>query len=498
MTKINNSKVFSFQTRLFCIMTALVAVTAIVPAYSNDSYIVYSIIFASLFVAWRLGSSIVNDISKLIDVLLKIAENETDVSVPLTNKKSEIGNLALSIQALQENVSEKKASEDITITKARRTERKLRSEILSIAGAMQVEIQKAINNLSEQSNSVKISSDKMSNMIQQARTQSDTTTAATDNASTHVDSVSVGADEMAVSIEKIRAQVADSTKNTTGIVEKISVASDHMNKLLSIATAIDEIVGLINDIASQTNLLALNATIEAARAGDAGKGFAVVASEVKTLANKTADATEEITNQINEIQNATTNAAAVIKEISGTIGYITEFVADISLGVEEQSAGIVEISRNAQQAASHTKEALDNVSKVSSNIGEAGSSYEEMHSATKEAHSQVMNLREGLMRIISSFAEENRHENKRHTVNFASTVTIDGQSNDCLLQEISLCGAATLDRVFEHGNIGAQIIVSSSKLGELEGAIIATTDRLTFVWLDIDKKKSAEIEHVFN
>ena len=215
MTKINNSKVFSFQTRLFCIMTALVAVTAIVPAYSNDSYIVYSIIFASLFVAWRLGSSIVNDISKLIDVLLKIAENETDVSVPLTNKKSEIGNLALSIQALQENVSEKKASEDITITKARRTERKLRSEILSIAGAMQVEIQKAINNLSEQSNSVKISSDKMSNMIQQARTQSDTTTAATDNASTHVDSVSVGADEMAVSIEKIRVQVTDSTKNTT-------------------------------------------------------------------------------------------------------------------------------------------------------------------------------------------------------------------------------------------------------------------------------------------
>ena len=100
-----------------------------------------------------------------------------------------------------------------------------------------------------------------------------------------------------------------------------------MQGLAENASRISVVVDLIQVIASQTNLLALNATIEAARAGEAGRGFAVVASEVKSLANQTAKATDEIRSQIARMQEVTTSAVGAIQNIGQTIGEINEVTA---------------------------------------------------------------------------------------------------------------------------------------------------------------------------
>lgn len=123
------------------------------------------------------------------------------------------------------------------------------------------------------------------------------------------------------------------------------------------AQKISEVVSLITDIAYRTNLLALNATIEAARAGDAGKGFAVVASEVKNLANQTAKATDEISEQIKAIQDATQDSVQAIQGIGKTINEINEIATVISAAIEEQSAATQEVATNITEVTTASAEA---------------------------------------------------------------------------------------------------------------------------------------------
>jgi len=138
-----------------------------------------------------------------------------------------------------------------------------------------------------------------------------------------VQTVSASAEELGASINEISRQVAQSAEITAKAVRDAERTDEIVRALSEGSQKIGDVVSLINDIAGQTNLLALNATIEAARAGDAGKGFAVVASEVKNLAGQTAKATEEISQQIGQIQSSTREAVAAIQGIVGTIGEVS-------------------------------------------------------------------------------------------------------------------------------------------------------------------------------
>jgi methyl-accepting chemotaxis protein len=174
---------------------------------------------------------------------------------------------------------------------------------------------------------------------------------------------------------------------------------DVVQALAEGAQKIGEIVDLIRNIAGQTNLLALNATIEAARAGDAGKGFAVVASEVKSLANQTAKATEDIAGQIAQIQRVTKEAVDSIGGIGNTIGEITNIATSIAAAVEEQGAATQEIARNVQQAATGTQDVSANIIGLSNGANE-----------TEAAASHVM----GAAGVLSERAEQLRAEVLRY------------------------------------------------------------------------------------
>ncbi|MTJ84148.1 MAG: chemotaxis protein [Telmatospirillum sp.] len=211
---------------------------------------------------------------------------------------------------------------------------------------------------------------------------------AANSASENVQTVASATEELSASIHEINRQVAQSNTITTAAVEEAERTNQKMQSLTEAAQKIGEVVKLINNIASQTNLLALNATIEAARAGEAGKGFAVVAGEVKSLANQTAKATDEIGAQIQAVQVATKDAVAAISGIGGTIGKMNEIVTAISAAVEQQGAATKDISRNIQEVASGTSVVSSHITAVTRATDETGNAARDVRTASAELAKQ--------------------------------------------------------------------------------------------------------------
>jgi methyl-accepting chemotaxis protein len=158
---------------------------------------------------------------------------------------------------------------------------------------------------------------------------------ASEEATDNVRIVATAMTEMWTSVEKIVRQADESARIAKEAVGEAGSANEKVQGLEVAAGTFGEVIGLINDIASQTNLLALNATMEVARAGEAGKGFAVVAIEVKSLADPTARATDEIGAQITQIQSATAEAVTAIDGIGSTILKVNDIATSIFQAVEE-------------------------------------------------------------------------------------------------------------------------------------------------------------------
>jgi methyl-accepting chemotaxis protein len=188
------------------------------------------------------------------------------------------------------------------------------------------------------------------------------------NTKSAVENMAAATEEMTASISEINQLVIESKNIAQGATKQVGGANVKMSSLTQAASRIGEISRLITDITSRTNLLALNATIEAARAGEAGRGFAVVATEVKSLAQQTSSATDEIGGLIVELQNATQDSIEAVQQISSTISDIDMRVSTVAAAVQQQNNAAIDMATNAQSAQSYVHEFEQFVSSTNSSV----------------------------------------------------------------------------------------------------------------------------------
>jgi methyl-accepting chemotaxis protein len=224
--------------------------------------------------------------------------------------------------------------------------------------------------------------------------ESNTLAAASEELSSNINSLAAAAEELSTSSDSVAAaseqmtnsinEVYKNSEHGTHIVNEVSrqalEAQRYISEMDQAASQIGSIVEVIQDIADQTNLLALNAAIEAAGAGDAGKGFAVVANEVKALARQSYEASNQITSQIELVQQRTQTAISIIQKVFESLQEVTKTTNSIAEAIKEQTSTSKEIAYSIAAVSTTTKETTRNiqeaavasssVSRMSLNLGE--------------------------------------------------------------------------------------------------------------------------------
>lgn len=309
--------------------------------------------------------SIIAPLSQLEGVMLALARGDTMVEVRSIDRTDAIGAMARSVIVFRDNILETERLRAEKAASERRAADRRKSDMHRLAGDFQAAVGSMIDTVSAASAELEAAAGSLSGIAENTQVLSASVANTFQQATANVQIVAATTDHLSASIGQIARQAQESSRIASGAVQQTHITDACIVRLSHAAERIGNVVKVISSIAGQTNMLALNATIEAARAGDVGRGFSVVAQEVKTLAASTARATEEIGEQVSDMQAATRESVLAIEEIGNTIGRLADIASVILSAVEAQNTATEDITHNVQQATQGTRQVAASITDVS-------------------------------------------------------------------------------------------------------------------------------------
>ncbi|MFM9972944.1 MAG: methyl-accepting chemotaxis protein [Beijerinckiaceae bacterium] len=259
--------------------------------------------------------------------------------------------------------------------------------------AFQERISRIAQALETQAGQMSRASSEMATLSTSVDTHAGEAAASTKIASANVDTVARSISEIAAILMTTTREAQHTSRVAVEAKSLVTAANDDARVLAEAVSAIEQVVGLIEDVASKTNLLALNATIEAARVGEAGRGFAVVASEVKQLASRTADATGDVRAKLQAITAAAGMIAARVGDLVGSVDDVERAAGTIAGLMQRQDETSNAITASTSQTASVVRNVADKVQHVAGMVEEARSASDIVANASAELGVHAADLR---------------------------------------------------------------------------------------------------------
>lgn len=340
-------------------------------------------------------------IATLGNVMRDITEGQLQIDVPYLQQQTEIGSMARKVEVFRQNgleklqleADQKKAEEEAEIAKQQAQK--------ELADSFEENVKTIIDQLIVSSKKLYETAESMASLVKNMIHSSGEVKQASEGAMSNIANVASATKELSISASDISSQITSSTNIVNQAVEKTDSSDTSTKELVSVSSEIGDVLSMINEIAGQINLLALNATIESARAGEAGKGFAVVANEVKNLAGQTGNATEEITEKINNSQQVSQNVATDLAEIKKLVIEINQYAASIATAVDKQNHTTSEIAHNMEVATQSSQRITQNAENVAMDADKASEGAAEVLGAAEEMITKGQELQKQVADFIS-------------------------------------------------------------------------------------------------